>query len=45
MAKAYANGDSKMWIVNVGDIKPSEYDLEFFMDLAWDINSIKRRWN
>ncbi|RVT79569.1 glycosyl hydrolase [Flavobacterium sufflavum] len=41
MSKAYANGDKKMWIVNVGDIKPAEYDLEFFMDLAWDINSIK----
>lgn len=41
MSKAYANGDQKMWIVNVGDIKPAEYDLEFFMDLAWDINSIK----
>ncbi len=41
MSKAYTNGDQKMWIVNVGDIKPAEYDLEFFMDLAWDINSIK----
>jgi hypothetical protein len=41
MSKAYANGDRKMWIVNVGDIKPAEYDLEFFMDLAWDINSIQ----
>lgn len=41
MAKAYANGDRKMWIVNVGDIKPAEYDLEFFMDLAWNINSIQ----
>ena len=41
MNKAYANGDQKMWIVNVGDIKPAEYDLEFFMDMAWDINSIK----
>ena len=41
MSKAYANGDQKMWIANVGDIKPAEYDLEFFMDLAWDINSIK----
>ncbi|MEL1240917.1 glycosyl hydrolase 115 family protein [Flavobacterium flavipallidum] len=41
MSRAYANGDRKMWIVNVGDIKPAEYDLEFFMDLAWDINSIK----
>lgn len=40
MSKAYANGDQKMWIVNVGDIKPAEYDLEFFMNMAWDINSI-----
>lgn len=29
------------WIVNVGDIKPAEYDTEFFLDLAWNINSIK----
>ncbi len=41
MSKAYANGDDKIWIVNVGDIKPAEYDMEFFMDLAWNINSIK----
>ena len=41
MTKAYENGAKKMWIVNVGDIKPAEYDTEFFLDLAWDINSIK----
>jgi hypothetical protein len=41
MTKAYENGAKKMWIVNVGDIKPGEYDMEFFLDLAWDINSIK----
>nr|WP_294924708.1 glycosyl hydrolase 115 family protein [uncultured Flavobacterium sp.] len=41
MTKAYENGAKKMWIVNVGDIKPAEYDMEFFLDLAWDINSIK----
>lgn len=40
MNKAYQNGAKKMWIVNVGDIKPSEYNMEFFMDLAWNINSI-----
>nr|WP_315153159.1 glycosyl hydrolase 115 family protein [uncultured Flavobacterium sp.] len=40
MSKAYQNGAKKMWIVNVGDIKPSEYNMEFFMDLAWNINSI-----
>ncbi len=39
--KAYENGAKKMWIVNVGDIKPAEYDTELFLDLAWNINSIK----
>lgn len=41
MNKAYENGAKKMWIVNVGDIKPAEYDTELFLDLAWKINSIK----
>jgi hypothetical protein len=41
MTKAYENGAKKMWIVNVGDIKPAEYDTELFLDLAWGINSIK----
>nr|WP_315241714.1 glycosyl hydrolase 115 family protein [uncultured Flavobacterium sp.] len=41
MTKAYENGAKKMWIVNVGDIKPAEYDTEFFLDLAWDVNSVK----
>ncbi|OXB10721.1 glycosyl hydrolase 115 family protein [Flavobacterium reichenbachii] len=41
MTKAYQNGAQKMWIVNVGDIKPAEYDMELFLDLAWNINSIK----
>lgn len=41
MTKAYENGAKKMWIVNVGDIKPAEYDTELFLDLAWDIKSIK----
>ena len=40
MSKAYQNGAQKMWIVNVGDIKPGEYDMEFFLDLAWNVNSI-----
>ncbi|MGO4770556.1 glycosyl hydrolase 115 family protein [Flavobacterium sp. W22_SRS_FK3] len=42
MTKAYENGAKKMWIVNVGDIKPGEYGMEFFLDLAWDVNSIKQ---
>lgn len=40
MSRAYQNGAQKVWVVNVGDIKPAEYNMEFFLDLAWDINSI-----
>ncbi|WP_348799822.1 glycosyl hydrolase 115 family protein [Flavobacterium adhaerens] len=40
MTKAYENGAKKMWIANVGDIKPGEYGMEFFLDLAWNVNSI-----
>jgi len=39
MKKAYDFGVDKMWIVNVGDIKPAEINIEYFMQLAWDINS------
>lgn len=40
MKRAYANGAKKIWIANVGDIKPAEYNTEFFLDLAWDINVV-----
>lgn len=36
MGEAYGRGIRKMWILNVGDIKPSEYQIELFMQLAWD---------
>ncbi len=36
MDLAYASGARTIWIVNVGDIKPMEYPLSFFMDQAWD---------
>lgn len=40
MSRAYHNGAQKIWIANVGDIKPAEYNMEFFLDLAWDIHSV-----
>jgi len=39
MTKAYAHGADRIWIANVGDLKPTEPGLEFFLNLAWDINS------
>lgn len=40
MTKAYALGADRMWIVNVGDLKPAEIDTEFFLTLAWNAH----RW-
>ena len=39
MHKAYAYDAKKVWIVNVGDLKPMEYQTEFFMKLAWDVDA------
>ncbi len=35
MAKAYDHGANTVWVVNVGDIKPAERPMEFFLKLAW----------
>lgn len=32
---AWWQGIRKMWVLNVGDIKPSEYQTDLFMQLAW----------
>lgn len=32
----YAHGVDKIWIVNVGDLKPMEYPITFFLDMAWN---------
>lgn len=40
MNKAYANGVRNLWIVNVGDIKPGEIGMEFFLQMAYDAD----RW-
>ena len=29
-------GADRIWIVNVGDIKPMEFPIQFFLDYAWD---------
>ena len=36
MDLAYSRGARQLWIVNVGDIKPEEFPLSFFMDHAWN---------
>lgn len=39
MFKAYQFNCHDMWILNCGDIKPLEYNIELFMDMAWDIEN------
>lgn len=40
MRKAYDNNVRKLWIANVHDPKIAGYDLELFMDMAWNIDSV-----
>ena len=52
MQLAYAHGVDRIWIVNVGDIKPMEFPLDFFLDYAWNPDALpvdelagySRRW-
>lgn len=41
MKAAYDHNVRKIWIVNVHDPKVAGYDLELFLDMAWNINSVK----
>src|SRR5205085_12405285 len=36
MHLAYRHGATRVWIVNVGDIKPLEFPTEFFLTYAWN---------
>jgi hypothetical protein len=52
MHLAYEYGVDRIWIVNVGDIKPLEFPISFFFDYAWnpeqlsakDLPKYTRRW-
>ena len=32
----YEYGVDKLWVLNVGDLKPMEYPITFFLDIAWN---------
>lgn len=40
MREAYDHHVRKLWIVNVHDMKTAAYDLELFLDIAWNINCV-----
>ena len=52
MHLAYESGADRIWIVNVGDLKPMELPISFFLDYAWDPRALPaerlpeytRRW-
>ncbi|MBV4358750.1 glycosyl hydrolase 115 family protein [Pinibacter aurantiacus] len=41
MHLAYQYNARQIWIVNVGDLKPMEFPVSFFLDYAWNVN----KWN
>ena len=36
MQLTYEYGVDQLWILNVGDLKPNEYPMDFFLRMAWD---------
>ena len=40
MNLAYTYNANQLWIVNVGDLKPMEFPIEFFLDYAWAPDAI-----
>ena len=40
LTTAYRQGIQRMWVLNVGDIKPAEYQIELFCDLAWNVQRV-----
>ncbi|MBI1682742.1 glycosyl hydrolase 115 family protein [Caulobacter hibisci] len=41
MGRAWDLGARKLWIVNVGDIKPAELETQLFLDMAWDVERVR----
>lgn len=43
MNLAYQHGADRLWVVNVGDIKPHELPTSFFLDYAWNPEAIEHK--
>lgn len=39
--EAYASGIDRIWIINVGDLKPKEVPISFIMDYAWNPDAVQ----
>ncbi len=43
MGRAWDKGARRMWVVNVGDLKPAELGTDYFLRMAWDVDGTRRR--
>ncbi len=41
LCNAYQSGIDRIWIINVGDLKPKEMPIDFIMKYAWNPDAIK----
>ncbi|WAJ71910.1 glycosyl hydrolase 115 family protein [Catenovulum adriaticum] len=42
MDLSYQRGAKDLWVVNVGDLKPIEFPIDFFLTMAWDPEAIDK---
>lgn len=42
MNMAYTHGVDRIWLVNVGDLKPMELPISFFLDYAWNPDQLPK---
>lgn len=42
LTKAWDHGIRKLWMLNVGDIKPAEQDIDYFLQMAWKVPEFRR---
>ncbi|OPJ59885.1 glycosyl hydrolase 115 family protein [Clostridium oryzae] len=42
MHKAYEYGADRIWILNVGDLKPMEFQTEYFFRMAWNMDEFNK---
>ncbi|WEK20181.1 MAG: glycosyl hydrolase 115 family protein [Candidatus Pedobacter colombiensis] len=41
MMKAYQTKSNRLWVLNIGDIKPGEYNMQLFLDMAYKVGPFK----
>ncbi len=42
LERAWATGARRLWVLNVGDIKPAEYLTQYFLDAAFDADVLRQ---